>query len=96
MVSSKNRSVIRIIFFVIILGVGAFLFFNENGIVKYLKIKSELNRLDEEIKQAELKLKALEAEIDSLYTSKVKIEKVARERYHMLRPNEQVLKIQEN
>lgn len=90
-----KKIIFRTVIILITLGIAAFLFFNENGILKYLKLKNELSNLDQEIKNAENKLKALDAEIDSLLNSKVKIEKVARERYHMLSPNENILRVEE-
>ena len=62
----------------------------------YIELKSQLKNLDHEIKNSEEQLNALRAEIDSLKNSKVKIEKVARERYHMMLPDERVLRIKEN
>ncbi len=91
----QKKIVIRILIFVIVLGTLSFLFFNENGILKFLKLRSELSRLDDEIRKTELRLQALESEIDSLKTKKEKIERVARERYNMLLPNENVLRIEE-
>jgi cell division protein FtsB len=73
----------------------AFLFFNENGILKYLKTKNELKRLDQELRKAVEQVRTLEKEIDSLKTSKEKIERVAREKFHMMKKNEKVFKIEE-
>lgn len=91
----SKKHIYRIIFSLIFIGLLIFLFLNENGILRYLKLKSELNKLENEIQIAELKLKAMNAEIDSLLYNKVKIEKVARERYHMFAPNENVFKVEE-
>ena len=90
-----RKFVTRIIVFIIVAGILGFLFFNENGILKFLKLRSELNRLDNEIKKTELRLNTLEEEIDSLKTKNEKIERVARERYNMMLPNENVLRIEE-
>jgi cell division protein FtsL len=96
MAVSKNKLLFRILFLVIALGAISFLFFNENGVIKYLKLKSELKQLDIEIREAEGKLKSLQSEIDSLNTSKEKIERVAREKFNMMNKNEKVFKIEEN
>ncbi len=96
MAKINNKLLIRILFFLLITGVFAFLFFNDSGILKYIKLKNEIEKLNSEIKNAEDTLQKLEAEIDSLKISKNKIEQVAREKFHMLKPNEQVLKIEEN
>ena len=95
MISLNNKLLKKIIVILILLGSLAFLFFNENGILKYLKTKSELKHLDQELRKAVEKVNALEKEIDSLKTSKEKIERVAREKFHMMKKNEKVFKIEE-
>ena len=91
---SKKRTVI--IYLVLILVGLIFLVFNEYGIIKYLKLKKELEMLKNEINETELNLKVLDAEIDSLQSNLFKIEKIARERYHMMGKNEKVLRVEEN
>jgi len=83
MAKISNKLLIRILIFILICGVLAFLFFNDNGILKYLKLKKEIEKLDNEIQNTEVVLKKLQEEIDSLTTSIIMIEKVAREKYHM-------------
>jgi cell division protein FtsB len=90
-----SKKIVGIIFFLVILIILAFLFFNENGIIKYLRLKSEITRLKENIKNADEEIKILESEIDSLRNSNTKIEKLARERFHMMNKNEEVLKVEE-
>jgi len=80
----------------LLLAVFAFLFFNENGILKFIKLKKEIGNLEDEINKAEERLKQLQTEIDSLQKSDFKIEQVAREKYNMLRRNEKVFKVEEN
>lgn len=92
----SSKVIIRIILLVVSLAVLAFLFFNEYGILRYLKLKDEISAIEKEISDADNQLQSLKAEIDSLKTSNVKIEKVAREKYNMLRKNEKVLKVEEN
>ncbi len=73
-----------------------FVFFNEQGVVKYLKLKDEVNSLKEEIRIVEEENKKLEAEIDSLKRKvPAKIEKTAREKYDMIRPGEKVIEVKE-
>ena len=95
MISFNNKLLNRLIIILVLLGSLAFLFFNENGILKYLKTKSELKHLDLELRKAVKQVKELERVIDSLKTSKEKIEKVAREKFHMMKKNEKVFKIEE-
>lgn len=96
MFSINKKILFRFLWFFVILGILAFLVFNQNGIIKFISLRQELNNLNAQIKNAEDKINSLEMEIDSLNKSKEKIEKVAREKFHMMRPNERVLKIEEN
>jgi len=66
-----------------------YLLFNSYGVVKYAKVKNELEDLNIRITQLEEQNRMLEAEIDSLKRNvPAKIEKIAREKYDMIRPNE--------
>lgn len=96
MAAFKSKLLLRISLVVVILGALAFLFLHENGILKYLELKSELNKIDSEITASEEKLKSLQAEIDSLKNSKEKIERVAREKFNMMKKNEKAFRIDEN
>lgn len=91
----KNKLVNRIIILVLFLAVCLFLVFNESGFLKYLKVRSELKNMNNQILLAEKKLAALQKEIDSLQTSKEKIERVAREKYHMMKKKEKAFRIEE-
>lgn len=92
----NNKLLIRILLTVIFFVTLLFMLFNENGFLKFLKMKSELRTLNEDIRKAEERIEALDAEIDSLKTSKAKIEKVAREKFDMMKKNEKAFKIEEN
>jgi len=66
-----------------------YLLFNNYGVIKYAKVKSELEDLNTRITQLEEENRMLEAEIDSIKRNvPAKIEKIAREKYDMIRPNE--------
>ncbi len=91
----SNKLLVRIFIIVVFLVAISFLVFNENGLLKYLKMKNELNQLNDQILKAEDRLRLLTAEIDSLKTSRAKIEKVAREKFDMMKKNEKVFKIEE-
>lgn len=96
MLKLNKKFFLRLILVFIVIGTLAFLVFNQNGLLKFINLKKEINHLDMQIKNAEEKIKSLELEIDSLNTSKEKIERVAREKFHMMKSNERVLKIEEN
>jgi cell division protein FtsB len=91
----KKKLIYRILFLTVTLAVLAFITFNEYGLLKYLHVKKELKQLNDEILRSEERIKAMEAEIDSLKTSKDKIEQVAREKFDMMKKNEKVFKIEE-
>jgi len=77
-----------IIVSVVVIGT-LYLLFNNYGVVKYAKVKSEVEDLSSRITQLEEENRRLEAEIDSLIRNvPAKIEKIAREKYNMIRPNE--------
>ncbi len=84
----------KLLYLVILLIIIFFLFFNEYGVIRYLKIKGEISDLNSRIENAQKKIDSLHSEIDSLNNNLYKIEKVAREKYHMLGKNEQALKIE--
>jgi len=90
-----KKLIFRIVGAAVLLAVLAFMTFNENGLLKYWKMKKELKQLNNEILKSEELIRAMEAEIDSLKTSKNKIEQVAREKYDMIKKNEKVFKIEE-
>lgn len=90
-----TRNIKYLLVFVLLIAIISFLLFNEFGIIKYFKLKSEIVEISLRIKDAEENIEKMNAEIDSLNNSNIKIEKVAREKYHMLRENEQALEVKE-
>jgi cell division protein FtsL len=96
MATQKNRKFIFLIIGLIFLAGLLFLSFNEYGILKYARLNNQVNELNEKIKNVELENKRLQAEIDSLENKvPAKIEKVAREKYNMMRPGESKIVVQE-
>ena len=81
----------------VILVIGfAFILLNEDGLIRYLRLKSELKTLNEQVDSVDMQNKNLQNDIDSLKNKiPAKIEKVAREKYHMIRKGEKVIKVQE-
>lgn len=78
----------------LVLGGLAFLFFNEYGLIKFLKLKSELQELNAKYSVIEKENIRLKNEIDSL-EKKIpsKIEASARENQGMIKPGEKSIKI---
>jgi cell division protein FtsB len=91
--SGKTKIYIFLILFLIGL---AFLFFNEFGILKYQTLKNDVKSLNEQITKTKKENKAMEESIDSLQKKiPAKIEKTAREKYHMIRKGEKVIHVEE-
>lgn len=84
----KNNILIKIVFAVIVLSMVAFLLFNQSGILKYMRLKGKYNNLVNEKEKVQNKIYKMKLTIDSLKSSSVKKEQVARERYDMLNKNE--------
>ena len=86
----QNRNMI----FPIILALGVMLlFFNDMGIIKWYQLKQERYHIRNEIDQLILKEKDLTAELDHLENDDEYIKKIARERFHMVKPGEKVFRV---
>ena len=90
----KNRK-LKIYFFGLLFLIGlAVLFFNDQGVIKYLKLKKEVKEINEEIEAVDKENKQLETGIDSLRKKiPAKIERTAREEYNMIREGEKTIRI---
>lgn len=86
----------KIILYVVSVLIVSYLVFNDNGLIKFLKIRSELNTLNEEIKKTEDELTSLENSIKMIKSNRDTIEKVAREKFNMKTRNEKVIIVNEN
>lgn len=71
-----------------------YLLFNNFGVIKYIKLKKEVDSLTQTIEEIKSENKRLEAEIDSLKNLEpAKIEQIAREKYNMIKPKEKKIDI---
>ena len=86
----------KIILYVVSILIVSYLVFNDNGLIKFLKIRSELKSLNEEIKKTEDELTSLENSIKMIKSNRDTIEKVAREKFNMKSRNEKVIIVNEN
>jgi len=90
----SNQKILLVIFFAIALVGFLYLTFNETGLVKYVKVKSQVDSLKAVVKSLEEANKLISAENDSLLKRiPAKIERVAREKYSMSKKNEVIIKI---
>lgn len=96
MAKSKKNSkskLVGLIYLVVFIFIVVFLFINDKGLLKYIEVKDRVKNLEEEIDSSEKKIDKINAEIDSLKTDRLKIEKTAREKYNMKRPMEKGLDV---
>jgi cell division protein FtsB len=91
----SSRSNIKYIAFVILFIAGfMYLIFNESGVIKFLKLKEQVKLLNQQISDVDKDNKRLQSEIDSLKNKiPAKIEKIAREKYGMIRKGEITIKV---
>ena len=96
MISFKNKR-LRSYFLLLLFIAGLlFLFLNNQGVIKYLRLKDEVREIKSKIEQVEEENKNLEGAIDSLKRKvPAKIEQTARQKHEMLREGEKVIKIEE-
>lgn len=72
-----------------------FLALNKFSAIKYLSMKRELSGLRQDEVTAKNENKALKERIDSLKTNDAMIEKIAREKYNMVKKGEKIIKVEE-
>ncbi len=86
----QNR--IMIFPLILILG-GLFLISNDMGIVKWYQLRKERNRIKAEIDQFIQNEAILTDELDRLKNDEEYIKKIAREKFHMVKPGEKVFRV---
>jgi len=91
----KNKKVRNYFFLLLFIAGLTFLFFNEQGVIKYLKLKSEVKDINTQMERVEKENKRLKNEADSLKQKiPAKIERTAREKYNMIREGEKAIKVE--
>ncbi len=91
----KNKKVRNYFFLLLFIAGLIFLFFNEQGVIKYLKLKSEVKDINTQMEKVEKENKQLKDEGDSLKQKiPAKIERTAREKYNMIREGEKAIKVE--
>ncbi|MDX1699825.1 MAG: septum formation initiator family protein [Melioribacteraceae bacterium] len=89
--TSRDR-LLTWLYFIILIFLILFLFFNKYGLLKYFELKKEINAIEKEIERSENEIKELEKNIESLENDNDELEKVAREKFHMKKKNEKAFK----
>ena len=72
---------------------GLFLVSNDMGIVRWYQLHSERNQVKAEIDQLIQEEAELTNELDRLTNDKEYIKKIAREKFHMVKPGEKVFRV---
>ncbi len=91
----KNDNLLRLIYFIVLVVLLLYLFFNKFGLVKYLELKSEIGSIETKTKKTELQIKKYEEDIKSLKKNDSKLEEVAREKFHMKKKNEKAFQFKD-
>ena len=92
----KKKSIFQtrnIIFPIILILGGILLIFNDMGIIKWYQLRQERHQIQTEIDRLILKEKNLTAELERLENDDEYIKKIARERFHMVKPGEKVFRV---
>jgi len=91
-----NKKSLKLYLFLGIISILVFyLIFSENGLIKYMNLKSEVKAIETEIEKIDEKIAKLEKEVDSLKNDPIKLEKIARKKYYMKLKNEKLIQIRE-
>ena len=81
---------IACVFFIVVL------ILNDSGLITYFKLKKEHTGLVEELQSLSMQQNSLMTEINKLQTDSLYIEKIAREKFMMVRPGEKVFRVRES
>tara|TARA_Y100001968_G_scaffold314370_1_gene339641 strand:+ start:339 stop:635 length:297 start_codon:yes stop_codon:yes gene_type:complete len=84
----KKKFLLSIFFLGLIL-----ILFNDTGIITLYKLKNERKILQNNIKKLAIHEKKLIEELDLLESNEEYIKKIAREKYHMVKPGEKMFKV---
>ena len=96
MAGNKKKKIVLYTFFVVVIIGVSYILFNEYGLLKYFKIKGELESINMQIETLKEENVRLQNEIDSLKNKiPAKIERTAREEYDMMRENEVKIDVNE-
>ena len=89
---NKRRSILALLGILLF----SFLLFANNGIIARVKLEQRRAEMIEKIRQSEEETKQLQAQVKALEGDKKTIEKVAREKYGMVREGEKVYRVKKD
>ncbi len=98
---SLGKNIVRYIFqrrkffvyLLILLAILSYAVFGKKGILQRVEVEMENRQLKEKLRTEEDKSLMLQKEIEDIKTSDKKIEKVAREKYNMVKDGEEIYKV---
>ncbi|MCP5064262.1 MAG: septum formation initiator family protein [Ignavibacteriae bacterium] len=93
--NTKRDKLLTGIYFVILVFLILFLFFNKYGLIKYFELKNEIQSIEQQIGENKKEIKILDDDIKSLKNSDAKLEEVAREKFHMKKKNEKAFRFKD-
>jgi cell division protein FtsB len=97
MAAKKRKGLFLYLIAVILIGGILYLIFNEHGIIKYSKLTKKVDSLNTQILNLQHDNEMLKNEIDSLKQEiPAKIEKLAREKYDMIKDGERTIELKKS
>jgi cell division protein FtsB len=81
------------IYLLILVAILSYAVFGKKGILQRVELEMENRQLKEKLKTEQDKSLMLQKEIEEIKTSDKKIEKVAREKYNMVKEGEEIYKV---
>ncbi len=92
----KKTNSFKIFLYAILILITSYLIFNDNGLIKFLQLRSELSSIQIQIKSTEKDLISIENKIQMMNSNRDSIEKIAREKFNMKSEQEKVIIVNEN
>jgi len=83
-----------ILYLIVLLFIVSYAVFGKKGILQRVELEMENKELQRKLKDEQDKTLMLQKEIEELKSSDKKVEKVAREKYGMLKEGEEIYKVQ--
>ncbi len=83
-----------ILYLIVLLLIVSYAVFGKKGILQRVELEMENKELQRKLKDEQDKTLMLQKEIEELKSSDKKIEKVAREKYGMMKDGEEIYKVQ--
>ena len=90
----KTISLTNVLFACLTMGCILLLLFSDRGFITLWNLKKEKIEIQQEINSLRQQIAALEKEVEKLEFDEKYIEKIAREKFRMVKPGEKVFKVE--